>query len=86
MCAEGNTESCQQDIDLNWPGMGQVSKLKLNSKVAQITLISRPAGLPAKSSEEELRHQRQHQKLVEEARRKEQEDNRSSEFYGIISF
>jgi len=41
-----------------------------------LIMEARPAGLPAKSSEEELRHQRQHQKLVEEARRKEQEDNR----------
>merc|ERR1719150_1586640 len=41
-----------------------------------LIMEARPPGLPAKSSEEELRHQRQHQKLVEEARRKEQEDNR----------
>jgi len=41
-----------------------------------LIMEARPAGLPAKSSEEELRHQRQYQKLVEEARRREQEDNR----------
>merc|ERR550532_3763250 len=41
-----------------------------------LIMEARPPGLPAKSTEEELRHQRQHQKLVEEARRKEQEDNR----------
>ena len=46
----------------------------------------RPAGLPAKSSEEELRHQRQYQKLVEEARRKEQEDNRCEHCNWIWTF
>ena len=50
--------------------------LKVKKDAKKLPSNCRPAGLPAKSSEEELRHQRQYQKLVEEARRKEQEDNR----------
>ena len=50
--------------------------LKVKKDAKKLPSNCRPAGLPAKSSEEELRHQRQYQKLVEEARRREQEDNR----------
>ena len=61
---------------------GQVLELEEMEMLGKgwITFFPRPPGLPAKSTEEELRHQRQHQKLVEEARRKEQEDNRFGEF------